>query len=338
MLNIGVSMARKGLAELADTSWLMSLPRQDPRSGHPGGHPAAHGRPADGVGAGTIAVTFGQLAVPAEADALLTVRWESAEPGDQFTVLLDADIILGPAAGQASSVLTLAGSCRLPPGTLITSGYELARAQVIETAREFITSVADAVTCSGAQGQGPRTRGEAQSWMTGIPRQQLPGGIRAEGLGEDRGPFLFGEVFRPVALALATFGGVPVLNPVAGLPDHHAGGGEVLPGTVLAADPAGAFPDHQDDVPGGTQRVPAALARGVRRNVQALCALCVERLHDVRITHGTISRCPAASLLPGGKRSAPRAPHEPVSQLRFYHLCARGPPLMSAEASRGVGR
>jgi hypothetical protein len=289
MLNIGVNTAREGLAELAGTSWMMSLPRQDPRCGQAGGHPAGRGLPAADGPAEMVAVTFGQLAVPAEADALLAVRWESAEPGDQFVVLLDADILLGPAAGQASSMLTLAGSCRLPPGTLIADGYELARAQVIEAAREFITDVADAVTCSGAQGQEPRTRGEAQSWVTGLPRQQLAGGIRAEGLGEDRCPFLVGEVFRPVGLALAAFGGVPVLNPVAGLPDRHAGGREVLPGAVLAADPAGAFPDHHDDVPGCSQWMRAALAHRVRLSVHALCALRVERLHDVRIARGTIT-------------------------------------------------
>ena len=92
--------------------------------------------------------------------------------------MLDADIILGTAADQAC-ILTLAGVCRLPPGTLIAGGYELARAQVTEAAREFITSVAKAVTCSGAQGQEPPTRGEAQSWVTGVPRQRLPGGTRS---------------------------------------------------------------------------------------------------------------------------------------------------------------
>ena len=45
-----------------------------------------------------------------------------------------------------------------------------------EAAREFITGVADVVTCSGAQGQEPPARGEAQSWVTGAPRQQLPAG------------------------------------------------------------------------------------------------------------------------------------------------------------------
>ena len=175
MLNVKLNAARGGLAGLADTSWMMSLPRQDPRSGQPGGHPAGHAlpsRPAADGGTGTIAVTFGKLSVPAEGGALLPARWESAEPGDEFAVLLDADIILSAAADQAC-ILTLAGVCRLPLGTLIADGYEQARAQVTEAAREFITSVADVVTCSGAQGQEPRTRGEARSWVTGVPRQQL---------------------------------------------------------------------------------------------------------------------------------------------------------------------
>jgi hypothetical protein len=179
MLNIGLNTARDGLAELGDTGWMMSLPRQDPCSGRPGEHPAGRGLPgrsAVGRGAGTIVVTFGKLTVPAGAGALLPVRWESAEHGDEFAVLLDADIILSTAADQAC-ILTLAGVCRLPPGTLIADGYELARAQVTEAAREFITSVADAVTCCGAQGQEPPTRGEARSWVTGVSRQQLPGGV-----------------------------------------------------------------------------------------------------------------------------------------------------------------
>ena len=91
--------------------------------------------------------------------------------GDEFAVLLDADIILAPAAGQACSTLTLAGVCRLPPGTLLADGYEPARAQVIEAARESITSVADTVTHSADQGQEPWTRGEARSWVTGLPRR-----------------------------------------------------------------------------------------------------------------------------------------------------------------------
>ena len=115
-------------------------------------------------------MTFGKLTVLAESGALLTVRWESAEPGDQFTVLLDADITLAPAAGQACSMLTLAGVCRLPPATLLADGYEPAGAQVTEAAREFITDVADTVTRSAVRGQEPCTRGEAWSWVTGFPR------------------------------------------------------------------------------------------------------------------------------------------------------------------------
>jgi hypothetical protein len=161
MLNVGLDDARDGLAGLADTNWMMSLPRKDP---HPG-HPAGRTRP--GL---PVAVTFGRMAVSA-GSFVLPVRWESAEPGDQFTVLLDADITLAPDAEEGHSTLTLAGVCRLPPGTLTIDDYELARMQVIEAARESITSIADTVTHSAARGQ-KQPRGQAWSWLTGIPRQR----------------------------------------------------------------------------------------------------------------------------------------------------------------------
>ena len=161
MLNVGLDDARDGLAKLADTGWMMSLPRQDPHPGHPAGH-ARPGLPA--------AVTFGRMAVSADC-FVLPVRWESAEPGDEFTVLLDADITVAPDAVEGRSMLTLAGVCRLPPGTLASDGYELARMQVMEAAREFITSIAETVTRSAARGQ-EQPCGQAWSWLTGIPRQR----------------------------------------------------------------------------------------------------------------------------------------------------------------------
>jgi hypothetical protein len=161
MLNVGLDDARVGLARLADTCWMMSLPRQDPHPGHPVGH-TRPGLP--------VAVTFGSIAVSA-GSFVLSVRWESAEPGDVFTVLLDADITLAPDTGEGHSTLTLAGVCRLPPGSLTSDGYELARMQVIEAARESITNIADTVTRYAASGQ-KQPRGQAWSWLTGIPRQR----------------------------------------------------------------------------------------------------------------------------------------------------------------------
>jgi hypothetical protein len=161
MLNVELSAAREGLATLADTSWMMSLPRQD---SHPG-HPAGCSRP--GL---PVAVTFGRLTVSADS-CVLSVRWESAEPGDEFTVLLDADITLAPDAGEGRSTLTLSGVCRLPPGTLTSDGYELARMQVIEAAKESITNIADTVTRSASHGE-KQSQGQAWSWLTGMPRQR----------------------------------------------------------------------------------------------------------------------------------------------------------------------
>jgi hypothetical protein len=59
-------------------------------------------------------VTFRKPAGPAGSGTGLPVQWESVEPGDGFTVLLDGDITLAPAAGQAQSTLTLAGSAACP--------------------------------------------------------------------------------------------------------------------------------------------------------------------------------------------------------------------------------
>ncbi len=150
VLNIGSAAARDGLAKLADSGWMMSLPGSRPE---------------------VVAVTFGKLPVSAGSCTLLSVRWESAEPGDEFTVVLDADITLAPGTGRDSSTLTLAGVCRLPPGTLTAEGYEPARVQVIEAARGFISSVAEAVTRHAARG-GEQPQGQAWSWVTGLPRTE----------------------------------------------------------------------------------------------------------------------------------------------------------------------
>lgn len=48
-------------------------------------------------------MTFGKPAASAGSSMVLSVQWESVEPGDEFTVLLDADITLAPAAEQAHS-------------------------------------------------------------------------------------------------------------------------------------------------------------------------------------------------------------------------------------------
>jgi hypothetical protein len=161
VLNMGPAAARDGLARLADSSWMMSLPRQDQRSGPPARH----------RGPEVVAVTFGKLPVSAGTCTLLPVRWESAEPGDEFTVVLDADITLAPGAERDSSTLTLAGVCRLPPGTLTAEGYERARVQMIEAARGFISSVAHAVTRHAAR-DGDQPQGQAWSWVTGLPRTE----------------------------------------------------------------------------------------------------------------------------------------------------------------------
>lgn len=155
MLNTGIDTARAGLAGLAGSGWMMNLPqRQEAYCGHPAGH-ARPGLPGNG-GPGRVAVTFGKPAASA-GSGTVPVQWETVEPSDKFTVLLDADITLAPAAEQGHSTLTLAGFCRLPEGTLTADSYEQARAQVIEAAPAFISSVAATAACSAAPA-GKRSR------------------------------------------------------------------------------------------------------------------------------------------------------------------------------------
>lgn len=168
MLNTGMDAARDRLAGLAGASWMISLPHRRAASG---GHPAGRARPglpADG-GPGLVAVTFGNMAVPAAARVLLPVRWESVEPGDQFTVLLDGDITLAPATAQGRSSLTLAGVCRMPPGALTAGDRERARLQATEASREFITSVARTVISFPGPAPEQEPLGPAWSWLTGPP-------------------------------------------------------------------------------------------------------------------------------------------------------------------------
>jgi hypothetical protein len=104
-------------------------------------------------------VTFGKPAAAAGSGTMLPVRWESVEPGDEFTVLLGAGITLTPAADEGHSTLTLAGFCRLPEGTLTADGYEQARAQATEATRTFITSVAATVTASAEPSRNRSSQG-----------------------------------------------------------------------------------------------------------------------------------------------------------------------------------
>ena len=177
VLNTGIDAARDGLAELADRCWMMDLPQRRAAyrghsAGHPTGHPAGTARPGlpgSGGGPGLVAVTFGRPAASAGSGSVLPVRWESVEPGDEFTVLLDGDITLAPAAEQGDSTLSMAGSCRLPEGSLTADGYEQTRSQVIEAARAFISDVAATAARSADPGREQELSGGASAWLTGLP-------------------------------------------------------------------------------------------------------------------------------------------------------------------------
>lgn len=166
-LNSGFDVVRDGLALLADSGWMMNLwPASRP---HPE-HPAGSSRPGMPVHPLVVAVTFGKPAV-GDCDMVLPVRWESVEPGDEFTVLLDGDVTLAREDGQGHRTLTMAGFCRVPCGVATSGDFERARVELAEAARIFITSVATAAMPAPGPGQDRDVTGPAWSWVNGgLPR------------------------------------------------------------------------------------------------------------------------------------------------------------------------
>jgi hypothetical protein len=171
-LNTGIGAARDGLASLAGAGWLMSLPlRQDLYHGHPAGR--ARSAPAiSGGGPELVAVTFGTFPVPAGPGMTLSVRWEPLERSDECAVLLDGDIALAPLPGPAGSILTLAGTGRIPSAVLTEDeedGAGRATHQVIESVLEFITSTA--LVLAGPADPDREPPGSALSWLVEEPRE-----------------------------------------------------------------------------------------------------------------------------------------------------------------------
>jgi hypothetical protein len=167
MLSSGLDAACDGLASLADSSWMMTLPQQQDvyRYGHPAGL-ARPGLPRLGGGAGLVAVTFGAPLTAPGSSGTLPVQWESVELGDAFTVLLAGNIDLAPAAPQGHSTLSLAGFCRLLH--LADVDDEQAKVDLLENmARSFIMSVAVAVADFASPGHQPQPPGPATSWVNG---------------------------------------------------------------------------------------------------------------------------------------------------------------------------
>lgn len=154
ILATGLDAARDRLAALAGASWMMSLPQ---RRAAFAAHPAGKGRPwpQPDRGTGLVAVMFGPLAAPAADRVVLPVTWEPVESGDEFTVQLDGNITLAPAAEHGHVALTLAGFCRTPPGALTADGREQATLELSEASRDFITSVAHDVTRALGDVAGP---------------------------------------------------------------------------------------------------------------------------------------------------------------------------------------
>lgn len=170
MLSTELGAARDGLARLGGNGWLMSLPQQ--HGGH-GGHPAGSALPGCPGSRGEpclVAVTFGQPVATAGSRLVLPVQWEQVNPGDEFTVLLDGDVTLASADGQASRMLTLAGFCRVPGAMAAADDFELSRVQLAEGACAFITEVAGTVVPMPTPGQQRESLGPAWSWLNGLPR------------------------------------------------------------------------------------------------------------------------------------------------------------------------
>jgi len=167
MLSTGLDAARDGLASLADSSWMMSLPPH-PDTCH-GGHPAGRARPgpAGSAGeAGLIAVTFGAVPAAPGSSESLPVQWESVELDDALDMLLAGNITPAPAAPPGHSTLTLAGFCRLLHAT--GGGPEQVRVDLLkEAALSFITCVAVAVASYADPGHQPQPPGPASSWVNG---------------------------------------------------------------------------------------------------------------------------------------------------------------------------
>lgn len=164
MLDAGLDAARDGLASLADSSWMMSLPPRPDT--YRGGHPAGSARPdaTDSSGAGLIAVTFGGVPAAPGSSESLPVQWESVDLHDALDMLLAGNITPASAASPGHTTLTLAGFCRLLPAT--GAGPEQARVDLLkEVARSFITSVAGAVADYAEPGHQPP--GPASSWVNG---------------------------------------------------------------------------------------------------------------------------------------------------------------------------
>ena len=125
------------------------------------GHPAGRGLPgiaADGE-ASLIAVTFGEMTIPAADHIILPVGWEPAEP-DDLIVRFAGSIVLAPAIAQGCSALTLSGDSQLPPCVLTANGCGQVRLELIEASREFITSVARDIT----PGAGSGSLGPCWAW------------------------------------------------------------------------------------------------------------------------------------------------------------------------------
>jgi hypothetical protein len=162
IMNAGIDAARDGLAALAGTSWLMSVPHL--RAAY-SGHPAGRGRPGLPVGgAGLVAVTLGDMAVLAADRMVAPVRWEPVEPGEGLAVELSGRITLAPAADLARSTLTLAGFCQEAPGAMARDVRARPRPEFTQASRELIISIARDVTRAAGPSPEHDPPGPAWAW------------------------------------------------------------------------------------------------------------------------------------------------------------------------------
>ena len=139
MLDITFPAARAGLARLA-LAGLLRPAREAYRHGSAGLE--RPGRPVPLVLTRVPALPL----APASGRAGLAIRWEAAGPGRESFSILDADLGLVP-AGELATLLTLAGSYRMPPDLPDDDPDRAILHQVAAaTIRKFLSRVAVGVT------------------------------------------------------------------------------------------------------------------------------------------------------------------------------------------------
>jgi hypothetical protein len=159
LLDVTFTVARARLANLARGPSLLSV-SEDAYNGGIAGL-VRMGPPGSALSLSRLVQVHFRDLMERNDPAGLALRWEAIGPGGGLLPVLDADITLSP-SGKQTTLLTLAGVYRPPPGSL---GAGLDRATLhgvaAATIRNFINRVAAGITGhavtaeSGTAGPGP---------------------------------------------------------------------------------------------------------------------------------------------------------------------------------------